>query len=32
MGIMGAGEGIAALAVVSLLPALPPVEHPRPGI
>ncbi len=32
MGFLGAGEGIAALAVVSLLPALPPVEHPRPGI
>ena len=31
MGLLGAGEGIAALAVVSLLPALPPAERPHPG-
>jgi 2-C-methyl-D-erythritol 2,4-cyclodiphosphate synthase len=32
MGVIGAGEGIAALAILSLLPALPAVEPPRPGL
>src|SRR5574341_1178735 len=31
MGLLGAGEGIAALAVVALLPALPLGERPHPG-
>ena len=32
MGLIGSGEGIAALAVVSLLPALPTVAPPSPGV
>jgi len=32
MGLLGSGEGIAALAVVSLLPSLPAVQQPHPGV
>lgn len=32
MGLIGSGEGIAVLAVVSLLPVVPVVEPPRPAL
>lgn len=32
LGILGSGEGMAALAVVSLLPSGPAAESPRPGL
>ncbi len=32
MGLIGSGQGIAAFAVVSLVPVAPAAEPPRPGL